>query len=153
VLVHAGLHPDWTITEAAALARLAELHLRGDHWRQFVALSRESQSGQLRENMSPLEAAATAMSILTRIRICNKIGYIDHSFKQTPEQIPPGFFPWYAATSRREESRRILFGHWAALGQRTGDNWTSLDDGCVWGQRLCMLQLESGVIAHVSARN
>lgn len=152
VLVHAGLHPSWTVAEAAALARLAEVHLRGEDWREFIALSRAPEAGQLRSDAPAVEAGAAAMSILTRIRICNRDGYIDHSFKDVPERVPAGFFPWYDAPERRSGDWRILFGHWAALGQRSGANWTSLDAGCVWGQRLCMMNLETGAIAQVPAK-
>src|SRR5689334_15645158 len=43
VLVHAGLHPQWTVPEALALARELEHELRGPTWRAFLAQTSTKQ--------------------------------------------------------------------------------------------------------------
>jgi bis(5'-nucleosyl)-tetraphosphatase (symmetrical) len=152
VLVHAGLHPRWSLDDARHLANLAEQRLRSPGWAELLTLSRSPEAAQvptLGANDDLL--AATALSVMTRIRICDADGVIDHRFKDEPERIPPGFFAWFDAPHRRWAGADVVFGHWAALGQRRGAGWTSLDAGCVWGQSLCMMRLDTREVVSVPA--
>ena len=44
----------------------------------------------------------------------------------------------------------VVFGHWAALGLRFGDDWIALDSGCAWGGPLTAVRLEDRRVFQVA---
>ncbi len=135
-VVHAGVPPGWTPTTLAARAREAEGLMQGPGAAALLAAARTADAAQDCADGPPLLRAASTVSLLTRIRVCDRDGRVDHRFKQAPEDGGDERIPWYAHPARAPWPSRIAFGHWAALGQRRGTDWISLDSGCVWGERL-----------------
>jgi bis(5'-nucleosyl)-tetraphosphatase (symmetrical) len=82
---------------------------------------------------------------LTRMRLIDLQGVLDFSHKGTLEDAPEGFAPWFRLRAEQPLKEKLLFGHWAALEGRTGDERIiGLDTGCVWGRSLSCLRLEDG---------
>ena len=82
-------------------------------------------------------------NILTRLRFCDAQGRLDLQAKEGLESAPPGMQPWYKYVSIKP-NRLLLFGHWAALQGNTGiPNIMALDTGCVWGNCLTALRLDT----------
>ncbi len=125
-MVHAGLPPRWTVQEALAHARRLEAALRDPTRRQRI-IGADGFSPELR--------------ILTTIRTCRDDGSLCR-FNGAPEDAPAGCVPWFLHPRRRSKGERIVFGHWAALGLRQGQDYLSLDTGCVWGGSLTAVCLE-----------
>jgi bis(5'-nucleosyl)-tetraphosphatase (symmetrical) len=138
VMVHAGLLPAWTVEEAEARARRAEAALRADPAAVLRALYADGGT------KGPLEEALDTIRAMTRLRACTPDGRPDYRFNKTLEEMPAALTPWFAVPGRRSANATIVFGHWAALGFRTGDNFLALDSGCVWGHRLTAVRLEDG---------
>ena len=137
VLVHAGLHPKWSIDEAQRRAREAEAVLRGPDRRRFLeGVSRRRDvlpgSRRLRETVS----------VLTRIRMVDRDGRPTYEFSGHPDEAPRGQKPWFDA--RKKNGVTIVFGHWAALGRRVLPGFVSLDSACVWGGTLSAVRLDDG---------
>ena len=44
---------------------------------------------------------------------------------------------------------QVILAHWAAQGLRREPDMVALDSGCVWGQRLTALELETGEVVSV----
>jgi bis(5'-nucleosyl)-tetraphosphatase (symmetrical) len=145
VMVHAGLHRDWTADDAAALAAEVEDALRGPDWRPEVAALFRSPSAW-RPSLQGQERRASAAAVLTTLRVCDARGVPDRDFKAGPDAIPPGLYPWFDAPGRRSTDVTILFGHWAALGFLRRPGLLGLDTGCVWGDRLTAVRLEDGAV-------
>ncbi len=133
VLVHAGLHPDWTLSDARRWARALESNLRGPDWARFLRSVFESKK------RSPM---MDALDVLTRIMMVDESGLLDHQYKGSPERAPPSLAPWYARLTLEDPKTTVLFGHWAALGHRSMGAFVSLDSGCVWGRELTAFRLD-----------
>ena len=143
LLVHAGLLPHWSQKDALIAARKLEKRLRKGRHRKPFNPRRGSRSQQ----------ALTRVRMLDRrTRICNYTG--------TPEDAPKRLEPWYKSWVRQRNKNEtpvtVVFGHWAALGQRQGGkgtrHWISLDSGCVHGRELTALRLTDGKLYREPAR-
>lgn len=145
-LVHAGVLPGWSPGEAHRRARRAERRLAADDWGEFL-----KQSFQRRPGSAPIDKDASALSVLTRIRLCDPTGRMVQGFTGPPEDAPDGARPWFALRPERERAHWI-FGHWAALGLRLGDHYSALDDGCVYGRALAAIRLEDRTVYRVESR-
>jgi bis(5'-nucleosyl)-tetraphosphatase (symmetrical) len=137
-LVHAGLLPQWTVEDAEALAQEAQSRLQ----KEPVAFLRRLT--QRRED--PGDPIEHAVAVLTRLRTCTAAGQMDNTFNGPPHEAPKGYGAWFALATRRSRGQRILFGHWAALGLSLGPDWSGLDTGCVWGEKLTALRLDDEAV-------
>lgn len=144
VLVHAGLHPTWTIDVAEALAREAEACLHGPERGELLETLQTSLSEQWDEALEGVPRAAQILQILTRVRTCRADGSLCSDFVGPPGEAPPGCFPWYELSPQNRSGHRIVFGHWAALGLRVDDAVIALDTGCAWGRELTAVRLDDG---------
>lgn len=145
-MVHAGLHPQWTLDEAEARARACEKLLRGPDWRAFLLAIEAGGSAQPAVN-----TAIDTVAILTRIRTCTTDGAPCAAFNGPPQQAPAGCLPWYSHASRRSNDSTIVFGHWAALGLRLEKSEICVDTACVWGAALTAVRLEDRRVFSVPA--
>jgi bis(5'-nucleosyl)-tetraphosphatase (symmetrical) len=133
VLVHAGLHPNWSLEEAESAAWEAQEALR----------SRRRQSLLISEAQGPkaLEPIRFFLDVFTNMRTLRKTGELCLDFKGAPREAPEGCFPWFEQCSFPPQVT-VLFGHWAALGLHLGRQAIGLDTGCGWGRTLTALRLE-----------
>jgi len=142
-MVHAGIPPKWSVTQAANYAQEVESILRGPRADDFFKHMYGNEPSQWKKSLTGFDRLRTITNYLTRMRICDKKGRLDLSFDTVPSKIPSGFMPWYAHSNRESRSSTILFGHWAALEGKTGQKGVyALDTGCVWGRSLTALRLE-----------
>jgi len=143
LLVHAGIAPQWTFREALASAREVHAWLRGPHYKDYLRAMYGDEPDSLSESLEGLKRLRVITNILTRMRFCDASGRMDLKAKEGLESAPSGMLPWYEYVSIKP-NRLLLFGHWAALQGRTGKpNVMALDTGCVWGNCLTALQLDT----------
>ncbi len=143
-LVHAGIPPQWTLQEAQQRAAEVETVLRSPQAEQFFAAMYGNQPDTWCAQLSAPERWRTITNYFTRMRFCHQDGRLELRSKQPPEHPPLGFAPWFAHANRRTLNEKIIFGHWAALaGRNVGANVFPLDTGCVWGDRLRLMCLDS----------
>lgn len=149
VMVHAGLHPAWTIEEAQQLAAEVEAELRGPRWRELVLAPRghEAWSPALRG----LPRWRAILSYLVRVRTCHADGRIEPSHSGPPEEALPGCVPWFELGGARWRTHVPVFGHYSALGLHLDEDHAALDTGCVWGGALTALRLEDRRVYQVPA--
>ena len=136
VLVHAGLHPQWTLAEAESHARRIEDCLRDPRRRPSV--------------IGPA-GFEPALRVLTTIRTCHDDGTLC-KFHGPLARVPVSCRPWFSHPGRRTHGVPVVFGHWAALGYQRGDDYLALDSGCVWGGALTAVCLEDGKVYMEPAR-
>jgi bis(5'-nucleosyl)-tetraphosphatase (symmetrical) len=151
MMVHAGLLPSWSQSQALRLAQEVEDILRGPDAPLFLAQYRDFVPPGMEDATSSMQRARYILAVLTRIRICDSGGRPDWSFKKSPEEIPEGYSPWFRAPVRSQDAATILCGHWAALGLHQGPRVVALDTGCVWGRKLTAFRLEDRAVFQVSA--
>jgi len=141
-MVHAGLHPAWSLKEARRRAAQVEAMLRGSDWKEFChfmhwcRLPPGDPEGRL---MGRIFTAA----VLTRARYCTGDGRFNWDVRAgRPKRKTEK--PWYAhATLAWRGKRRIVYGHWAAAGLVADQpHVLGLDSGCVWGGSLTIARLD-----------
>ncbi|MGD8375256.1 MAG: symmetrical bis(5'-nucleosyl)-tetraphosphatase [Acidobacteriota bacterium] len=147
-LVHAGLLPAWTLDEAAAAAREAEIALRGEGRAGFLGRLHARPVRPWSRELPRDERLRLGTLALTSLRVVGPDGLPRPEFKGPPEEAPAGCVPWFAFPGRRSRGGTVAFGHWSALGLRNTEELLALDTGCVWGRGLAAVRLEDRVVFH-----
>ena len=155
-MVHAGLPPQWTLTEAAARAAEVESTLASRRMPALLASMYGNQPEQWNRKLRGDERLRFIINCFTRLRYCAEDGRAAWEEKGPPGTQPAPFKPWYAVQSRKSRRTRILFGHWSTvqLGSRQNfraANVIPLDRGCVWGGALIALRLEDRKLFRVAS--
>lgn len=141
-MVHAGLLPQWTIARAAGLAAEAEAALAGDGRREFFRHMYGNKPDRWDDRLEGWDRLRVVINAFTRMRICTLDGAMEFRHKGELADIPDGYLPWFDVPARASLGTTVVFGHWSALGCRTGDGYVSLDSGCLWGRALTALRLD-----------
>ena len=144
LMVHAGLAPGWSIGKTLALAREVEAALR-DKPRKFLSHMYGDEPDLWDDGLSKQRRLRAITNYLTRIRFCDSEGRLRLDLKEGIDTAPPGYEPWFR-WQRVTREADIVFGHWAAIVGKTGQERVhALDTGCVWGGTLTAMRLEDGV--------
>ena len=141
LLVHAGVHREWTAARARALASELEAGLRGPDWRSWIA-STVGTAPKWRDHRSGAERVRAILGYLVRVRMCDDHGDAIGDFDGAPEDGPRGARPWYRLDPLALRDHVAVFGHWAAHGARQGAQWIATDSACVWGGELTAVRLD-----------
>ena len=154
VLVHAGIPPHWSIEAAAGYAQQLEAQLQ-NNLAQLDQLLPNLYSKEADEWHAGIEGFTKMRAIanyFTRMRLCKQDGSLEFSFSAgLDEAMPTDFLPWFEWQVPR--TRKILFGHWAALkGEIDLPHARALDGGCVWGNYLLAYRLDDGKVFTSSAQ-
>jgi bis(5'-nucleosyl)-tetraphosphatase (symmetrical) len=142
VLVHAGLPPGWTVTQAREQAGDVERLLRGRNWRASLRTMYGNEPAAWSRKLDREEKRRYTINALTRMRYCDKRGRLDLSESGPPGSQPKGLIPWFDVPDRRSRNVHVVFGHWAALGVLRRKDVTGLDSGCVWGGCLTAVRVD-----------
>ncbi|MBN2647453.1 MAG: symmetrical bis(5'-nucleosyl)-tetraphosphatase [Thiotrichales bacterium] len=152
VMVHAGIPPQWSLSQAKAYAAEAEQPLRADNWQTFV---RDELFGNDDKKWTPKLSGwpriRYIINAFARMRYCDQNGTLDFKLKGNPahdlarlaEKKRQGFQPWYTFGDRATRDTQIFFGHWSTLGPLDGFNVHATDTGCLWGGQLTAYHLQS----------
>lgn len=141
-MVHAGLLPQWSIAQAAGLAREVESALKHKDFDALLATMYGNEPRQWYDDLAGDDRLRIIINAMTRMRLCTQQGEMEFRHKLAPVNMPEGYMPWYAVPARANRDTTVLFGHWAALGVLFDYNVIGLDSGCVWGRKLTALRLE-----------
>jgi bis(5'-nucleosyl)-tetraphosphatase (symmetrical) len=153
VLVHAGLLPQWTVSQATGLAREVEQALRGDDYATFLKRMYGNTPHRWDDELSGFKRLRVITNALTRMRICTPRGEMEYKFKGESEKIPTGYVPWFDVPKRKSRSATLIFGHWSALGLKVTPNIIALDTGCLWGGSLTAIRLSDRKLFQVPCQN
>ena len=144
-MVHAGIPHIWSIKQAASYATEVEAALRGPEWRKFLARMYGNTPRRWRDDLVGYPRLRTITNYLTRMRFVYANGQLDLQSKGLTPNRGRAVAPWFSYEERETRGQNIIFGHWAALqGEVQGDHLFAMDTGCVWGNQLSMVCLESG---------
>lgn len=147
-MVHAGLHPQWTIEQAMSFAKEVEEVLAGPDYQTLLHGLFHGQTSQWDPSLKGTERLVSIARVFTRLRTTSLTGEMS-SFSGPPEDAPPGFMPWFRIPDRRSNDGTIITGHWAALGLHIEPNILAIDSGCVWGRQLTAVRLEDRAVYQV----
>jgi len=146
-MVHAGLHPQWTLQQAEKRATSISKQLRSAAWQQKISALLSIPTTEQQDQHHD----AFALAILTRSRFCTADGTFNwkNSSDKADNRHDKPWFSHPKALWRKDvfdaDSRncRLLFGHWAAKGLIDDQpHLLGLDSGCVWGNRLTLAHID-----------
>ncbi|NDU91970.1 MAG: symmetrical bis(5'-nucleosyl)-tetraphosphatase [Ferrovum sp.] len=149
-LVHAGLLPQWTVSQASSLAREVEAALQMPDYREFLKVMYGNRPHQWSDELTGMDRLRVITNAMTRLRLCTAGGVMEFTHKGEPKDLPQGYLPWYDVPGRQSRGDKLIFGHWSALGLRLDSNVLALDTGCLWGGQLTAVRLEDQALFQVS---
>ncbi|NCX94264.1 MAG: symmetrical bis(5'-nucleosyl)-tetraphosphatase [Gammaproteobacteria bacterium] len=143
-MVHAGIGLEWSFEETAQYAREIEQGLQGPDPAAFLKFAFGNTPDRWSPTLCGHDRTRVIINILTRLRFCDANHHLNLTFKGTPTAAEKGLAPWFTLRDWKLEER-LIFGHWAALNGETHDypNLFALDTGCVWGNRLTAMNLDT----------
>jgi bis(5'-nucleosyl)-tetraphosphatase (symmetrical) len=144
-LVHAGIYPLWTLSEAKIYAHEAELALQDKTKNKELFKNLFGNHPNCWSTGLPyLDRLRFIINSFTRMRVLTPDGKMNFSFKGPANKTPNGCFPWYKLSPLAAKETKIIFGHWAALnGLCDSNDVLAIDTGCVWGNQLTAVCLET----------
>ena len=151
-MVHAGLLPSWTATQALALGREVEAVLRSTDCDDFLDQLYGDEPARWDDRLAGVDRLRAVVNACTRLRFCTADGTMEFSEKRGAEHAPAGFAPWFAHPARRSADDTIYCGHWSTLELMLAPNLAMLDSGCVWGGTLTAVRLDDGRLFQVPSR-
>lgn len=141
ILVHAGLHPLWSLKQSRIYAREIEKRLRSSKSKLFLKnLFQEKPVSSWSEAKNQRKKLRFIVDCMTRMRVLDDELSLNLKFKGDSHNLPTGTYPWFVLFNKIK--RRVFFGHWAALGFYESKKVVGLDSGCVWGGRLTAYDLK-----------
>lgn len=151
-MVHAGIPPQWTISQALEYSSEVEKVLTGNKLNDFLSQMYGNQPCLWSNDLTGFERLRVITNYFTRMRFCDAEGRLELENKSSADQAPTGYLPWFCHPHRATRNEAIVFGHWAALEGKTdgGDNIFALDTGCIWGGNLTAMCLEDRTLFQVS---
>ena len=153
VLVHAGIPPHWSIEDADHYAKELEAQLQNslEQLDELLPHLYSKTADKWHEGINGFTKMRAIANYFTRMRLCKQDGLLEFSFTAgLDEPMPNGFLPWFEWQVPR--TRKILFGHWAALkGEIDLPYARALDGGCVWGNYLLAYHLGDSKVIISSA--
>ncbi|MFD2112186.1 symmetrical bis(5'-nucleosyl)-tetraphosphatase [Thiorhodococcus fuscus] len=141
-LIHAGLPPQWDLTEARTYASELEDVLRGDDYGNFLAAMYGDKPARWSAALTGMDRLRFITNCLTRLRFCSTDGTLALKEKGDIGSQATGLIPWFQTPGRRTQNDRIIFGHWSTLGYWSGDNVWAIDSGCLWGGSLTAIRTD-----------
>ena len=152
-MIHAGLHPDWSIDKALSLAREVESVLRSDQHIEFYKHMYGDKPKNWSDNLESWPRLRFITNVLTRLRYCDMNGKTCMGSKGAPGSQSPDLHPWFDIPHRRSKDDSIIFGHWSTLAliqDYPFVNVYPLDTGCLWGGRLTAIRIDEAPFEKIS---
>ncbi|MBU2870266.1 symmetrical bis(5'-nucleosyl)-tetraphosphatase [Colwellia sp. E2M01] len=147
---HAGISPQWGLSEAKKQAKFIQQRLAGDSREHWLSLMYGEEPNSWLEAKTEIEKFRFSINAFTRMRYCFEDGSLEFTQKKAPDkneninslptEVQPLITPWFELSTTINKTPWI-FGHWASLmGNVAHPNIYPLDTGCVWGNHLTMLR-------------
>jgi bis(5'-nucleosyl)-tetraphosphatase (symmetrical) len=150
IMVHAGIHPAWTVEATRERAAEIEHELAGPSWRAFLA-HRRGPPPRWNPRLGGSDRHRAILAYLVRVRMLEADGRVEPDFAGHPSEGPAGCVPWFQFPERAWATHTAVFGHWAALGLDIGTRHLGIDTGCVWGNSLTAIRLDDRSVFQVKA--
>jgi bis(5'-nucleosyl)-tetraphosphatase (symmetrical) len=149
-LIHAGLLPQWTATQARELSREVEAVMQGSDYREFILNLWGSEPAGWSDDLTGWPRLRVIVNAMTRMRFCTPDGVMEFKAKGKLSNAPADHIPWFDAPNRQSANSVLVTGHWSALGLKVTPNLLALDSGCLWGGHLTALRLEDRQVFQVT---
>lgn len=151
VMVHAGIWPQWTISQAKALAKEVNQALITTPAHYFEHMY-GNKPRYWQNTLDHDERLRFVTNVFTRMRALTRSGKLDFDYKGTLKGMPAELTAWFNAPDRQNLDVTILFGHWSALGLHRQNHTICLDTGALWGDKLTALNLENQEVIQIASQ-
>ena len=154
LMVHAGVLPQWDLSQTLALAGELEAVLQSPDWADFLRDMYGNQPDFWSDSWQGADRLRVIVNTFTRLRFCSAHGVMEFDTKDDADAAPEGFMPWFDVPGRHTAGVPIAFGHWSTLGDVQRPNLLPLDTGCVWGGCLTAARLgeAAGAVERISVK-
>ena len=143
LMLHAGVLPQWDTRDCIALSLYAS-SASGNFDPDFLQNMYGNEPCQWQPELTGTDRLRVIVNAFTRLRFCDMAGTMEFDTKESADQAPAGYQPWFDVPNRATAGQPIAFGHWSTLGEVDRPDVLPLDTGCVWGGRLTMARMGSG---------
>lgn len=147
-MVHAGIPPQWTLSEALGYAEEVAEILRGNDWQTFIRKHLfGSEPRRWQDHLEGWERIRYIVNAFARMRYCSAKGKLEFKQKMAPgkAEVDTKYRPWFTFPNRRNKDYEIFFGHWSTLGAIDAYNIHATDTGCLWGGDLTAYCVETRI--------
>ena len=148
-LSHAGISPQWSVSDAINNAIFAEQKLQGNNRANWLTKMYGENPNNWLNVSNDSEKFRFIINAFARMRFCFNDSSLEFATKSAPEMTDKNqlsLTPWYKLVQLPKDCY-WLFGHWASLmGQCSNPQVYALDTGCVWGQHLTLLRWQDKTI-------
>jgi len=151
-MVHAGLHPHWTLKHAKQRAKDVEKVLQSHDWQSFCQ-ELQKKHFPATQPCNKHEQLIFTVAVLTRTRYCTQQGVFNWDVR-SGEASCEDEKPWFQHPSLAwGKDCKVVYGHWSAMGLVNQEKHViGLDTGCVWGESMSLLKLKRHTLAPDQAK-
>jgi bis(5'-nucleosyl)-tetraphosphatase (symmetrical) len=143
LLVHAGIHPHWGLSQALRLADEVETELRGERAASFLGDMYGNKPRVWSDDLEGKRRLRMITNVFTRMRYFTPAGKLDFDVAAGPRRTQgSGLIPWFQMEATLRADVRVFFGHWSTLPVGCYGRCFALDGGCVWGGHLVALRID-----------
>jgi bis(5'-nucleosyl)-tetraphosphatase (symmetrical) len=150
-IVHAGLYPNWTMREAYGYGLEVMKSVR-ENPKQFFKEMYGNKPIFWSKNIKPVDHQRFVVNVMTRMRFLKNDLSLDFTNKgpySSDSKIDSK--AWFLFERKKYNKKKIISGHWSAIGLEKHAYGISIDTGCVWGNKLTAFCLEKNKIYQVKA--
>lgn len=141
-MVHAGIYPHWTISQALDHASEVEAMLQSTKSHEFFHHMYGDKPPIWSDHLKGWDRLRVITNIFTRMRYCKLDGHLTLKDKGAPGTQPSDTIPWFQHPERKNRDTAMIFGHWSTLTDPGIENLYPLDTGCLWGGQLTALRID-----------
>ena len=145
LLVHAGIHPAWTVRKALKRAAEVEAVLRGPKFATLLTKMYGNRPSYWSGSHKGFGRLRFIINCLTRMRMLTPDMHLNMRATGAPWRAGRKRIAWFDFPEHAWGKTRIVFGHWSQLGLIVLPGLVSLDTGCVWGRQLTAVRLDTKV--------
>jgi bis(5'-nucleosyl)-tetraphosphatase (symmetrical) len=144
IIVHAGIHPSWSLNQTLALSSELGQVLQGVESALFFENMYGDSPDFWADDLTKFNRLRCITNVFTRMRFLTPDTRLDFKAKGAPQQHKDtNLTPWFSLDSQLESNIRIVFGHWATLATGAYGRHYAIDGGCIWGGCFTALQLDT----------
>lgn len=153
ILVHAGVYPKMDFNKLVTLNHTISHHLQSVDYPRFIKNIYGNKPNIWNDKLSLIKQMRFVVNACTRMRFLDAKTYaLDYKYKGETFTHPHTLIPWFKSEMHPSVHKKILFGHWAALGFFHDERFIALDTGCVWGRKLTAINIDTFDITQISAQ-
>lgn len=149
-LTHAGIWPGWKTKKALRRANEVESVLRGGQYQEFLSNMYGNVPNSWSGNLRGWKRIRFITNSFTRMRYLDsnmRLNLSIKGFAAADDKV----IPWFKAPSKPRDEK-IIFGHWSALGLYNDLSVIGLDTGCIWGNSMTAVRLDTSPLQFYSVR-